>query len=134
MWERHIDDDMDVELMLEQGAQPDSALLVADGAQSDAPLSDPEPESAEQAAPPSTSRLSWGARCQMPSRGRLAIMHDIRSPVRSMTTSGWQRRTATGRYPYTTPTYAGSPTRCGAVRYYVAVSHSAREYTIYVCT
>ena len=32
MWERHIDDDMDVELMLEQAARPESALLAADGA------------------------------------------------------------------------------------------------------
>ena len=76
MWERHIDDDKDVELMLEQGARPESALLAADGAQPDAPSSDPEhAPTAEQAAPPRTTRLSCGARCQMPSRGRLALMN-----------------------------------------------------------
>ena len=62
---------MDVELVLEEGARPDSALLVADGAQSD-----PQPESAElehAASSVSTTRLSWRVSCQMPSRGRLAL-------------------------------------------------------------
>ena len=44
-----------------------------DGARSDAPSFDPQPESAVQASSPSTIRPSWRASCQMPSRGRLAL-------------------------------------------------------------
>ena len=66
MWERKDDDEGDADMDVE--------LVMLDGARSDAPSSDPQPENAEQqASSPSTIRPSWRASCQMPSRGRLAL-------------------------------------------------------------
>ena len=65
MWERKDDDEGDADMDVE--------LVMLDGARSDGPSSDPQPENAVQASSPSTIRPSWRASCQMPSRGRLAL-------------------------------------------------------------